>query len=170
MGRAGTTYRRLRASFTDKPTNFGWIIEGKLAASGLPSSAAQVRWLEKQGVDAILTLREVPLPEEFFEGTSVTSIHVRMEDHAPITQEALSRAVAHVREQVEKGNAVLVHRLAGQGRTGSVVAAYLIEFEDKEPEEAIAKLRKDRPGSVERSQESSVHEYARRVKGKKKSR
>jgi atypical dual specificity phosphatase len=168
LGRAGTTYRRLRASFTDKPTNFGWIIEGKLAASGLPSSPAQVRWLERHGVDTILTLREVPLPKEFFDGTKVDSIHVRMDDHAPIAQESLSKAVHHVREQVEKGNAVLVHCLAGQGRTGSVIAAYLIEFEDKEPEEAISKLRKDRPGSIERSQEGSVHEYARKVKEKKK--
>lgn len=170
LGRTGRAYRRLRASFTDRPTNFGWIVEGSLAASGLPSSASQVKWLKGHGIDSILTLTETPLPREYLEGSGVSSVHVQMFDHAPPSQESLAKAVKHLRSEIEKGNAVLVHCLAGQGRTGSVVAAYLIEFEGREPTETISKLRKERPGSVEASQESSVHEYARRLKEAKRQR
>ena len=170
MGRTGSAYRKLRASFIDRPTNFGWIIDGSLAASGLPSSASQVKWLKKHGIKSILTLREEPLPKEYFEGTGVTPLHVEMADHDAPSQEALSKAVGHVRKEIEKGNAVLVHCLAGQGRTGTVLACYMVEFQGKEPSEAIAKLRKDRPGSVEHTQEVAVHDYARRVREAKKQR
>ena len=170
MGRTGSAYRKIRASFVDRPTNFGWIIEGNLAASGLPSSASQVKWLKKHGIKSILTLREEPLPKEYFEGSGVASFHVEMSDHDPPSQESLSKAVGHVRKEIEKGNPVLVHCLAGQGRTGTVLACYLIEYQGKGPEDAITDLRNERPGSVEQTQEVAVHEYARRVRAAKKQR
>lgn len=170
MGRTGTAYRKLRASFIDRPTNFGWVIEGNLAGSGLPSSAAQVRWLKKHGVKSILTLREEPLPKEYIDGTGMNYMHVRMSDHDPPSQEALSKAVAHVRSEIERGNSVMVHCLAGQGRTGTVISCYLIQYQDREPADVLEQLRKARPGSVESSQESAVYEYARRVRAAKKQR
>jgi atypical dual specificity phosphatase len=168
LGRTGRAYRRVRATFTDKPTNFGWIVEGSLAASGLPSSAAQVRWLKKHGVTSILTLTEGPLPKELLDGTGLASLHIKMLDHSPPSQESLSRAVRHIKSEVDKGNAVVVHCLAGQGRTGSVIAAYMVEYLGKDVDEAISQLRKSRPGSVERSQEASVREYAQSLKAAKR--
>jgi atypical dual specificity phosphatase len=170
LGRTGRVYRRVRASFTDKPTNFGWVIESSLAGSGLPSSAAQVRWLKEHGVNSILTLTEHPLPKEFFDGTEVTSAHIQMLDHAPPSQESLAKAVRHLRSEIEKGNVVVVHCLAGQGRTGSVLAAYMIEHQGKDVDEVITQLRKSRPGSVERAQETAVREYARNLKEAKRQR
>jgi len=164
LGRAGRAYRRVRASFTDKPTNFGWVLEGALAASGLPSSPDQVRWLKEHGIDSILTLTETPLPKGFLDDTGVSALHVQMFDHAPPSQESLSAAVKHLRSEIDKGNAVLVHCLAGQGRTGSVIAAYLIEYHGKEAREAIEHLRGIRPGSVEQGQEVAVLEYERKLK------
>ncbi|MDA4136580.1 MAG: dual specificity protein phosphatase family protein [Thaumarchaeota archaeon] len=168
MGRTGRAYRRVRASFTDKPSNFGWIIEGKLAASGLPSSAAQVRWLKEHGVNSILTLTEDPLPRKFLDGSGVASLHVQMSDHEPPSQESLSKAVRHIEGEIRKGNSVVVHCLAGQGRTGSVVAAYMIEYQGKGVDEEISQLRSARPGSIERSQEPAVREYAKKVKEAKR--
>jgi atypical dual specificity phosphatase len=164
MGRTGKAYRRIRANFTDRPTNFGWVIEGTLAGSGFPSSAAQVRWLKENGVRSILTLTEDPLPKEFMEGSGVSSIHVRMSDHAAPSQESLSKAVKQIRLEVERGNPVVVHCLAGKGRTGSVLAAYMIEYHGKNADEALSELRASRPGSVEFSQEGSVREYAKNLK------
>ncbi len=170
MGRTGTAYRKLRASLVDKPTNFGWVIEGSLAGSGLPASVSQVRWLQRHGVKSILTLREEPLPKGYIDGTGVNYMHIRMSDHDPPSQESLSKAVGHIRSEIEKGNAVVVHCLAGQGRTGTVLSCYLVQYQDREPAEVIAKLRNDRPGSVESSQESAVYEYAKRVRPAKKQR
>ncbi|MEM2545970.1 MAG: hypothetical protein QXJ49_07265, partial [Nitrososphaerota archaeon] len=50
---------------------------------------------------------------------------------------------------------------AGQGRTGTVLAAYLIVTEGLQPDEAIARVRSVRPGSVEPEQEIGLREWAR---------
>ena len=34
MTKAGDVYRRARGFTSEKPSNFGWVIEGKLAGSG----------------------------------------------------------------------------------------------------------------------------------------
>ena len=72
-----------------------------------------------------------------------------MLDHAPPTPEALEEATGFISAQLKDGRSVLVHCLAGIGRTGSVLAAYMIEYEGKTADDAIARLRVIRPGSVE---------------------
>ena len=168
MGRTGKVYRRVRSKFTDKPTFFGWVIEGKLAASGLPSSKGQLKWVESQGVDSVLTLTESALPKEWRDGSRLTVRHVKMFDHAPPSQESLEEATSFIASQMQEGKAVLVHCLAGIGRTGSVLAAYLVEYDGKTADEAIAHLRSMRQGSVEGAQESAVREYERRVRPAKR--
>lgn len=168
MGRAGRTYRRVRATLIGEPTNFGWVIDRSLAGSGLPSSSGQVRWLESHGIDTIITLTEGPLPPKYLKGRKVNSIHVQMFDHAAPSQDALITAVRHIRSEVEKGNAVLVHCLAGIGRTGTVISAYMMEYQGKDADQVLSELRTLRPGSVERSQESAVREYYKNLKEAKR--
>jgi len=54
---------------------------------------------------------------------------------------------------------VLVHCLAGKGRTGCVLAAYMMAYEGKTAREAIDELRSLRGGSVERAQERNVLQF-----------
>jgi citrate synthase len=78
----------------------------------------------------------------------------------------LQEAVSILQDQVSKGRKVIVHCLAGQGRTMTVLAGYLIAEKGMEPDEAIRLLREKRPGAVERRQEDSVREFAiRRLSG-----
>jgi hypothetical protein len=81
MGRTGKVYRRVRANFTDKPTFFSWVRDGRLAASGRPYSKTQVDWLKDHGVTAILSLTEEPLPNGWTRG--IDARHITMKDHAP---------------------------------------------------------------------------------------
>jgi len=148
----------------DKPTYFSWVIEGKLAASGMPSSAAQVRWLEKNGIASILTLTESPLPDSWFEGTNLRSMHISMADHAPPDPEKLRAAADNIDLQLRKGRPVLVHCLAGVGRTGCTIAAYMIVYQGKDAKGAIESLRKLRPRSVESAQESAVYGFEKFIK------
>ena len=168
MGRTGRAYRKVRSKFTDKPTFFGWVIEGQLAASGLPSSKAQLRWLGSHGVDSILTLTESPLSKEWLDETKLPSKHIQMFDHAPPTQESLAESTRYIASQIKAGQTVVVHCLAGVGRTGSVLAAYLIEYDGKTADQAISHIRSIRPGSIEDSQEPAVREYERIVKQAKR--
>jgi atypical dual specificity phosphatase len=144
------------------------VIDKKVAASGLPSSKNQLVWLRKHGVDSILTLTETPLPAEWLTAAGVMGKHVQMFDHAPPTSQSLSEAVAFIASQMGKEQSVLVHCQAGIGRTGSVLAAYLIQYEGMTSDEALAHLRGLRPRSVETAQEPAVHEFASGLKRAKK--
>jgi atypical dual specificity phosphatase len=154
MGRTGKAYRKIRANFTDKPTFFSWVRKGKLAASGRPYSKEQIQWLRDHGVTAILTLTEDPLPPEWTAG--IETRHIFMKDHATPTVPDLRLAADYLASAIADGKVVLVHCLAGKGRTGSALAAYMMAYEGKTARQALDELRAMRSGSVEHVQEPGV--------------
>ena len=160
MGTGGLFLRKLRAKVVDEPTGFVWVEMGKLAGSGYPASKAQVEWLAKAGISSILTLTMNPLPSEFTTGVGVTICHVAMEDHEPPNVQSLVEAVDFVESQVGSNKAVLVHCLAGEGRTGCVLAAYLIKSRKMGADEALSYLRSLKPEFVERRQEKAIRDFA----------
>lgn len=159
MGAGGVFLRRLRAIVADKPTGFVWVEDTSLAGSGYPASREQIGWLVKNGVRSILTLTEQPLPAAWTAGFPLDAGHVSMRDHLPPSLESIESAVRFVLDRRKEGKAVLVHCLAGEGRTGCVLAAYLIRTRHIGADEAIAALRSLKPEFVERRQEGSVREF-----------
>ena len=87
--------------------------------------------------------------------------HIPMKDHEPPSLDSLERAAAFVQGEVHAGKKVLVHCLAGQGRTMCVLAAYLMKEKGIGPEEALRTLRALRPGAVEQRQEGAVFDFAK---------
>ncbi len=160
MGTGGLFLRRLRANVSDKPTGFVWVKEGKLAGSGYPASRKQLEWLTRSGIGSILTLTENPLPAEWLQGTKVESLHIPMGDHSVPGVESMGRGVDFIAQQLGRGRTVAVHCLAGEGRTGCVLAAYLIREEGASADEALRILRRVKPGFVERAQEKAVRDFA----------
>ena len=161
MGTGGLFIRKLRATIEDKPTGFVWIEGDKLAGSGYPASQGQVRWLAEQGIKSIVTLTEQPLPEEWLQGAGLTSFHIPMGDHQNPTMESLKQAVALIEAEVSRQRGVVVHCLAGQGRTGCVLAAYIVHSKRIGAGQSIIALRKLKPEFVESQQERAVFEYAK---------
>ncbi len=160
MGTGGLFLRKLRARVADEPTGFVWVDRGRLAGSGYPASRSQVQWLVKVGVDSILTLTADALPAESTSGLGVVTKHVPMEDHQPPSIEALDTAAETIDEQLRAGRTVLVHCLAGEGRTGCALAAYLIKKRGDSAKEALRTLREIKPEFVERAQEVAVYRFA----------
>ncbi|MDG7007632.1 MAG: dual specificity protein phosphatase family protein [Nitrososphaerota archaeon] len=160
MGTGGVFLRKLRAKVADQPTGFVWVEKGKVAGSGYPASRNQVEWLAKTGVRSILSLTEQPLPAAWTEGLDITAGHVSMADHQPPSVEAMGKGASFIRGELSQGRPVLVHCLAGEGRTGCVLAAYLIRTRGIGADEAMATLRKLKPEFVERRQEQAVREFA----------
>ncbi len=160
MGTGGVFLRRLRAKVADQPTGFVWVEKGMLAGSGYPASRTQVQWLVASGIRSILTLTEDPLPGEWTTGLDLVAGHVAMKDHQAPGVESMQRAVDFIIEQAGKGRPVLVHCLAGEGRTGCVLSAYLIRTKHIDPGEAMSELRRLKPSFVEWAQEKAVYDFA----------
>jgi len=166
----GLFLRKLRARVAAEPTGFVWVQNGRLAGSGYPASRSQVEWLARAGINSILTLTIDPLPAEFTRDLDIVMGHVPMQDHQPPSIDALGRAVEFIGERSAAGEAVLVHCLAGEGRTGCVLAAYLVKTEGLGADEAIAEVRKAKPQFVEGRQESSVREFDAQIQGSRRQR
>ncbi|MDG6985600.1 MAG: dual specificity protein phosphatase family protein [Nitrososphaerota archaeon] len=160
MGTGGVFLRKLRARVEDRPTGFVWVEGKSLAGSGYPASRSQVAWLAKNGVQSILTLTEKPLPSEWTGGLGLALAHVSMKDHEPPSVASISEGVKFIDTQRSSGKSVLVHCLAGEGRTGCVLSAYLIRVRGLSADEAMRELRSIKPEFVERAQEDAVREFA----------
>lgn len=167
MTKIGDMYRRVHGMVSEKPTNFGWVIENKLAGSGLPVSKQEFDWLLEQGVKAIVTVREVPLPKEWIEN-GAGYMHLQVDDFGAPQPEEIDAAVRFIEKQIAVNHPVMVHCAAGKGRTGVILAAYLVKNEGLRPQEAIDKIRLMRPGSIQSEvQEWAITMYEKYLQNKK---
>jgi len=66
MALLGGIYRYVRSWVTHKPSRFGWIVDGKLAASGRLMTPGQLKWAIDNGIKTVVTIREVPLNPKSF--------------------------------------------------------------------------------------------------------
>ncbi len=147
--------------FMDKPSNFSWI-DDRVAASGRPMTFAQLKWIKSREIELIISLTGQPLPREWVEQLGIEYIHFPIKDHSAPDPQMLKEIVDKILAAVSSGKRLLIHCAAGLGRTGAVLAAYLIASKKVSGEEAIEAVRRLRPGSIEPIQEKSVMEFQRR--------
>jgi atypical dual specificity phosphatase len=172
MTKIGNAYRWMYGRVADRPTNFSWVLDGKLAGSGLPMTYSQFFWLIKHGIKTIITVREVPLPSNWFTDSinnidrdNVNYLHLRVEDFGSPSIEEIDSTVEYIQHQIDNKKPVMVHCAAGKGRTGTILAAYLLKNENLTAEQAIKKIRNLRPGSIQSNiQEMTIFMYENYLK------
>ena len=79
-------------------------------------------------------------------------------------QDQLERAVSAVVRATERGMGVAVHCGAGLGRTGVILAGYFV-VKGLSAANAIARVRRLRPGSIETEDHAQAIEEFARLKG-----
>jgi atypical dual specificity phosphatase len=137
-----------------------WLDGGRVAACRYPGDERAVRYLADAGVRLIVNLHPKAHPPERLAVLRLTELHLPVADFTPPTQEQLGRGVQAMRAAVDGGTKVAVHCGAGLGRTGTLVACYLVAL-GLSADEAIAQIREVRPGSVEtQAQEAAVRIFA----------
>ena len=90
------------------------------------------------------------------------TVHVPVIDMEAPTQEQLDKCAATILRANAANMGVGVHCGAGLGRTGVIVACYFVA-KGMTAKNAVARVRRLRPGSIEtEEQEAAVNEFARR--------
>ncbi len=143
----GDVWRKVHGTVTGKPDNFSWLIENKLAGSAIPTSIDEVQWVIEQGVKSIVTIREDPLNDDWVK--DVNYLHVSSNDMGVPEFADLTYAIDFIHRRITNNEPVMVHCLAGMGRTGTILACYLIKYQKMSANEATEKVRKERPGSIQ---------------------
>ena len=143
--------------------NFGWVLDNELAGSQGPVSLQDLFFLYEQGVRAVIRMEERTIPADTGGYVDIVDMFVPVRDFTPPDQEQIDRMVDFIDEQaVAGGRPVVVSCYAGIGRTGTVLACYLVG-RGWEPAGAIDEVRRLRPGSIQTpEQEAAVYEYAQR--------
>jgi atypical dual specificity phosphatase len=169
----GNLFRWIHGKVSNKPTNFSWVIDNKLAGSGTPMTSEQYRWLIKKNIKSIVTVREFPLPQKWLIDNEKETIinddykFVYVKDYGVPSLEVLDNIVDYINIKITKEKKPLVvHCAAGKGRTGTILAAYLLKQDNISSQDAIKKIRSLRPGSIQsKIQEEILHEYETFLKG-----
>jgi atypical dual specificity phosphatase len=108
---------------------------------------ADLAWLRRQGIEAILSLTEEPLPAEALRRQQLEALHLPVPDMAAPTPDQFRAALDFIDLMRSRGQGVAVHCLMGQGRTGAILAAYLIRS-GADARDSVERLRLICPGAL----------------------
>ena len=147
--------------FASKPARFSWLIEGKVAGSARPENETQLKWLWNEGVRAIVCLNiECPLNDEQVKNHGFEYAFIPVRDFSAPTIKDVVEFVNFVDRMLEQNNPVVACCGAGIGRTGTMLAAYLVS-NCYSPEKALEEIREKRGIGVESYvQREAIFRYA----------
>jgi atypical dual specificity phosphatase len=145
-----------------QPDGFSWIDKPLLAGMACPADVEDFRWLRDQGIEVVLSLTEDPPRRDWVNDVGLFLVHVPVVDMEAPTQAQIDQCICAIRRAHEKKMGVAIHCGAGLGRTGVILACYLVT-QNMTAKNAIARIRRIRPGSIETDEQAdAVHEFARR--------
>lgn len=140
-----------------------WLYPDRLLACAYPWGADGLSDLAARGISVVVNLHERAHDPERLASLGLTEIHLPVPDFTPPTPDQLARGVHAISRALVDGKRVAVHCAAGLGRTGTLLACYLVST-GLTPKAAVARVRAVRPGSVETAdQQAAIEAFARRV-------
>lgn len=150
------------ASFA--PHNFSWVEPGKLAGLAMPRMPCEYRYMVDNGIKHLVCLCERK-PPNHDSCPELQLHHIKIVDFTPPSPNQIDRFLSIVEETNSKGEGVAVHCMHGHGRTGTMLACYLVKTRKISGIDAINEIRRLRQGSIEtHEQEKAVVQFYQRIK------
>ncbi len=126
------------------PTGFSWLVPGQLAGTPLPGVVHDIDLdlaaLQRVGITMLITLTERDLPQEPLRRHGLGNLHLPIYDREPPTVAQIQMLLKRMEMLLVQGHVLAVHCLAGIGRTGTVLAAWLVR-EGLTATEALRRVR-----------------------------
>ncbi len=130
-----------------------WLRKGKVAGRTGPNTTMwDLQEIKSSGIGSILSVNNgEAVHESMLSNLGIAYSNIPMSSSAPAREgdkefclKNLPRAMEFIRKNLKNGP-VLIHCRSGKDRTGMVMAAYLIEFEKYNAEEAMEEVIAIRP-------------------------
>ena len=126
------------------PSGFAWLVPGQLAGTPLPGVVhdmdLDLMALKRMGITLLITLTERDLPQEPLRRHGLSNLHLPIYDREPPTVAQMQMLLRRMEMLLAQGHVMAVHCLAGIGRTGTVLAAWLVR-EGLTAPEALRRVR-----------------------------
>jgi atypical dual specificity phosphatase len=140
-----------------------WLYQDRLLACAYPWGTDGLADLAAQGVDVVVNLHERGHDPARLSRLGLTEVHLPVADGTAPSAEQLTHGVRAIDRALREEKRVAVHCAAGLGRTGTLLACYLVST-GLDATAAIARVREARPGSVETAdQQAAIEAFARRM-------
>ena len=124
----------------------------------------ELRAVKEEGIRAIVSLTGTPLPPGVVRELGFEYKHSHISDFQAASLEQLNEIIRFIDEKIAQSKPVMVHCGEGKGRTGSILAAYLVSH-GLGADEAIRLVREKRPGSIESTeQEEAIRSFEAHLK------
>ena len=136
--------RPLRFEVRERLTGFGEIHE--------PIQLDDLAALKAVGVTCLITLTEGDLAQEPLARHGLKNLHLPIRDREPPTVPQITMLLIRMEALLKKGEVLAVHCLAGIGRTGTILAAWLVS-NGLTAQEALRRVRRIEPKFVQTTEQ-----------------
>ena len=151
------------ASAAGELPNFSWVVDDKLAGMARPGAtrtvAEDLADLRTLGIRLLVSLTETSTSAADAKTYDIEVLHIPVQDYTAPSMDQLAQFVDRAGQAMNADRAVAVHCYAGQGRTGTFLAAWFVS-QGMAADAAIEEVRRLRPGSIETvEQEQAVRDF-----------
>jgi atypical dual specificity phosphatase len=148
------------------PRGFLWLKAGRLAGTPRPGIVAELEHdldaLRRVGVTVLISLTRLPVDGAALARYGIRNVWSPIRDMAaPGVRQAIGLC-REIEQSLARGEVIAVHCRAGLGRTGTLLAAYLI-WEGKDALDALESARRINPQWVQSSEQVEFLEAFARV-------
>lgn len=145
-----------------------WIVRGRIGGMHKPGLigdlAGDLEAITALGVDHLVTLTELPLEDAPNVGRPLRIIHFPIDDMAAPEPMSCATILSSLGNAYDAGANIVFHCRGGLGRTGLMLACFLIAHRDMPGEQAIEHVRKVNPNYIQSdAQLDFVMDFARRL-------